>query len=198
MAALDKKVLKALEKGDALSLSKLVSSGLSVQGVDKKGNNALHLAAATNSIEICVLLVAQGIDVRQRNKKGETAAAIADSKKKTKIFAYLKEEEVKAASGGASSSPSAAKAAAVEEPVAVASSAPDDNFGPPRSAQALVNVLTYNLDAGAWEAIAEDAILSLHFTARPYQFALSASDENGKVGKVLLLEARLLIWGLPR
>ena len=113
---MDKKVIKALEKGDAISLSKLIASGTGVGGVDKKGNTALHLAAGSNSLEICTLLVAQGCDPLARNKKGETPFMVAEGRKKKRIAAYLKEAEL----GGANTtSPPAAATSAPPVPSAI-------------------------------------------------------------------------------
>ena len=104
---MDKKLLRVVEKGDAGLLSKLVSGGSSVQGVDKKGNSLLHIAALTNSIESCAILIAGGVDVNIRNKKGETAAMLAESKKKKKVAQYLAEQGMqnKAKTAAAASAP---------------------------------------------------------------------------------------------
>ena len=101
---MDKRILKSIEKLDSASLSKLLSSGVSTQGVDKKGNTFLHLAAISNSIELCGILIAGGCDPLCRNKNGMTASEVADKKKKKKTATYLKEQEIKFATNLKSSS----------------------------------------------------------------------------------------------
>mmetsp|Transcript_131865 Transcript_131865/g.196531 ORF Transcript_131865/g.196531 Transcript_131865/m.196531 type:complete len:432 (-) Transcript_131865:54-1349(-) len=169
---MDKKLLRAVEKNDAGLLSKLVSGGVSVHGVDKKGNSLLHLAALANSVEACAILIAGGIDQNIRNKKSETAAMLAESKKKKKVAQYLREQ-----SEAAKNKPSAAAAAA---PTPAPTSNANNSY-PPNQISAAVNVLTYDINASEWEPTAEDTPLTLNFTETPFGFTLTAAQSDGNL-----------------
>jgi ankyrin repeat protein len=112
---IDKRLLRVAERGDAAQLSRLVSTGISVAGTDKKGNTLLHIAALANSVESCAILIAGGCDIHVKNLKGQTAAELADLKKKKKAFAWLRQQ------AATESEKATAKAAAV---VSAAQTAP--------------------------------------------------------------------------
>jgi len=173
---MDKKLQKAVEKGDAGLVSKLVSNGARVTGEDKRGNTLLHLAAMTSSVESCGILIAGGCNPKKRNKKGETPFMIADSKKKhKKVAQFLKEQEEAEDKKAAET---AAAAANAPTPTSIASSTPSTNTQP-RSVSSVVNVLTYDINASNWVSISEEATLSLNYTPNPFGFVLSAPSPDG-------------------
>jgi len=171
---MDKKLQKAVEKGDASTVSRLISGGAKVTGEDKKGNTLLHIAALSGSVENCVILVASGCNPKARNRKGETAYNLVEGKKKlAKVQQYLKDVEEQESKKAAET---AAAAASAPTPTSIA--APSGGLKP-RSVSSLVNILTYDIAASNWVPIAEDAQLSLNFTANPFGFTLSAPASSG-------------------
>jgi ankyrin repeat protein len=96
---LDKKVIKAIEKGNPADVKKALTAA-NMNAQDKKGETVLHTAARAGNLEICKLLVQSGCDPKIRNAKGQTASDIVDIKKKKAVATWLKEQEINASPWG--------------------------------------------------------------------------------------------------
>ena len=63
----------AAQKGDLTSLQAALSSGAELNGTDRSGRTALHLAAATGHAEAVKVLLEREADVDLETKDGDTA-----------------------------------------------------------------------------------------------------------------------------
>eukprot|EP00933_Yihiella_yeosuensis_P019629 TRINITY_DN15862_c2_g1_i1.p1 TRINITY_DN15862_c2_g1~~TRINITY_DN15862_c2_g1_i1.p1 ORF type:complete len:164 (-),score=26.14 TRINITY_DN15862_c2_g1_i1:69-536(-) len=74
-----------------ISIAKrLVEAGADPSTVDNAGNSSLHYASGYGRQEMLEYLLTLGINVNQRNKRGETALDVAEKNKQTKSVDMLK------------------------------------------------------------------------------------------------------------
>lgn len=68
----EKDVIEACRKGDLAGLKKLLEKGAVIEGIDKSGRTALHIAVTSGNPDMVRFLLEQGIDVDVRNGSGDT------------------------------------------------------------------------------------------------------------------------------
>ena len=109
---LKKEYFEAIERGDIVRVKELLDMGMSLDIRDKKGANALILAAFGGYPRICDLLIERGIDVQAKDSTGYTALMTACESKiaNPKLIRFLLEKglDVNAASDGGGTALSAA------------------------------------------------------------------------------------------
>ena len=66
-------IFKAASGGDVNALASALSGGADVNGVDKQGRSALHLAAAGGHVAAVTVLLEREADVDAENNDGDTA-----------------------------------------------------------------------------------------------------------------------------
>jgi ankyrin repeat protein len=79
----------AAKLGRARVCAALVRAGVDVNGIDQRGNTALHGAAEEGRLEVCELLVASGANVGAVNKHNMTAVGKAKVYGRGGVLAYL-------------------------------------------------------------------------------------------------------------
>ncbi|MEM3609675.1 MAG: ankyrin repeat domain-containing protein [Candidatus Anstonellales archaeon] len=70
--------------------SVLLKYGANIKVKDNKKNTLLHLAAKLNNIDICKLLIENGIDVNATNVYGDTADKMTNSEEIKRLFAFVR------------------------------------------------------------------------------------------------------------
>ncbi len=63
----------AAQKGDVAAMQAALSSGAQMNGLDKSGRTAMHMASASGHADAVQLLLERDADVDLETKQGETA-----------------------------------------------------------------------------------------------------------------------------
>ena len=63
---------KAVEQNDLLKVKELLDSGVNINGRDKYGYSALHIASFKALDEMAIFLISKGIDLNIQDKNGQT------------------------------------------------------------------------------------------------------------------------------
>jgi ankyrin repeat protein len=73
IAPLDRDLIAAAERGDAVAVKRLIERGANVNAQDEKRDSAFLIAGARGRTEVLKLLLAAGADLKSTNRYGGTA-----------------------------------------------------------------------------------------------------------------------------
>jgi ankyrin repeat protein len=80
-------LIEAAKIGDRRSILQLLMRGADIRTTDNDGNTLLMIAIKNQQDSLCVILVSLGVDLKAKNKFGETTISLATKfKSKRKFF----------------------------------------------------------------------------------------------------------------
>ena len=86
---------RLIELGKIEEAKTLFASKVDINSIDKNGNTALHAAAKINDADLCIFLLAKGIDSSLKNYDSDTALHVAiknDSFESARILSVVKND----------------------------------------------------------------------------------------------------------
>jgi ankyrin repeat protein len=88
-------LLDASASGNANTVTYLLDIGAQINGVNDKGEAAIHVATLQNHLPVVKVLVQRGADMRLTNGSGKTALDLARTNEDNSIALYLMDEQYK-------------------------------------------------------------------------------------------------------